>query len=165
MLARVDNEFENIFAKGFYALLEEFALSAHGRQHNVASRFEVLLVDEFIGVGIAAIGLAGDGEAQLSHVVVERICLLLHAHGFVVPRAHLCGVAFELVGKVGIEGLVLLDGVIGRAQQAPSNKVESLQNLIGNIERQHSQKDDVHQVDHLLTRRDRSFLYGHIDGN
>ena len=116
-------------------------------------------------VGIAAIGLAGDGEAQLSHVVVERICLLLHAHGFVVPRAHLCGVAFELVGKVGIEGLVLLDGVIGRAQQAPSNKVESLQNLIGNIERQHCQKDDVHQVDHLLTRRDRSFLYGHIDGN
>ena len=165
LLAWVGNQFEDILAIGVYALLEEFALSAHGGKHHMASRLEVFLVDQVLGVGIAAVGLAGDGEAQLSHKIVERISLTLHIHGFVVPRTHLGGVAFELGGKVGIEGLVLLDGVIGRAQQAPSNKVESLQNLIGNIERQHCQKDDVHQVDHLLTRRDRSFLYGHIDGN
>ena len=164
LLAWVGNQFEDILAIGVYALLEEFALSAHGGKHHMACRLKVFLVDQVLGVGIATVGLAGDGEAQLSHKIVERISLTLDIHSFVIPRPHLGGVAFELVGKVSIEGLVFLDGIIGRAHQTSSNKVESFQDLVGNIECQHGQKNDVHEVNHLLTWRDRSFLYGHIDG-
>lgn len=63
--------------------------------------------------------------------------------------------------KVVVDGLVLLYGVYGGALQAVADEGEPFQYIARHVESQHGHQYDVHQVYHLLTWRERTFLYGH----
>ena len=142
-------------------IIEHVSLPSHGRQHDVAGGFQILLVLQVVGRAVAAVSLAGDGPFQAVGQVIERIGHGAHLHGTVKPRLHLGRVAFELLGQVGIDGSVLFHRVPRRAAQAFAHQREAFEHVTRHVEREHGHQQDVHQVDHLLTRRDGSFLYSH----
>ena len=159
-LPRVGHEAENVVAESLDGGAELASLAFGGGEHDAVGGFEVLLVLEVIGVGLCAVALAGNGEAEMSGQVVERIAEEAHLHGLVVPGLHLGGVALVLLAEVGVEDFVFLHRVVGGALQAVADEGEALEHITRDIERQHGHQHDVHQVDHLLARRDGTFLYG-----
>ena len=137
------------------------AALAHGSQHDAPCSVEIFLVFQSIGRSLFAIGLACDVPTQLFRQVIERVGHVFHAHGLIIPGLHLGGVGCQLLGKILIDGFVFLRGVGRGAVQTVAHDVEAFQHFVRHVERQHGQEDDVHQVDHLLAWRNRTFFYCH----
>jgi hypothetical protein len=157
----VRNHCQDALAEGVYGLVESLAASPSGCEHDLGGRFKVLLVDDVGHVGFLSVGLAYDGQFQLACEIVERVAHPLDLLRLVEPRFHLRGVGLHLRFKVVIYHPVLLCGAGCGAVEAFLYDGEAVEHLRRDVQREHCHEDDIHQVDHLLARGYRSFLYCH----
>ena len=152
---------QDALAKAVDAVEQLLTLAANGCQHDVTRCLEVFLVTQVVGIAIGAVGLAGNGPAQLLGEVIKGIGHAFHRHSAVVPGLHLGGIGLQLLGQIGIGRLVLLNHVVRGTIQAGADQVEAFENLIRHVERKHCQQDDVHEIYHLLTGRNGSLFDYH----
>ena len=150
--------FGTIVIDGIEKLL---ATTTTGREHHLIGGLEVFLVAKITRVAIFAISLAGNGQLQLVGQVVERIAHLFYLLRLVIPLFHLLRVLLHLYGKVVIYGQILLGSIEGSALQTLLDNREAVEHLVRDVQRQHRHQYHVHQIDHLLTGRNRSFLNCH----
>ena len=132
------------------------------RQHHLIGSLQVFLVAQVARIAILAISLYGDSFLQFLGQFVELVTHLLDLLRLVVPLLNLLRVLLHLFGKVVVYSLVLLGSVHRGALQALLNNREAVEHLVRDVQCQHRHQYDVHQVDHLLARRNRSFLDCHI---
>ena len=128
------------------------------RKHNAAGSLQVLLVSKGVGLSFRSVGFSGDGPFHFFGEVVESIRHLAHAECFVVPGLNLLGVELHLSGEVVVYVAVFLVGVGCGALQAVAYEAETFEHVGGDIQCEHGQEEDIHQVDHLLTWGNRSFF-------
>ena len=139
--------------------LEQFAAATTvGGQHDAAGSLQVLLIAYVVDVAVLAVALADDGHLQFLGQVIQRVAHLADILGPVVPLLHLGGVGLHLLVEVLIDTLVGLHGILRSLFDAVGHDGETLQHIAADVEGQHGHQHDVHQIDHLLTRR-YSFLF------
>ncbi len=156
-LHRVGDHGEYSLAVGVDGFLQFLATSTSRSEHNLIGSLQVFLVLQAVGIAIFAVGLFGNGRFQLSGEAVELLAHLLHQHGLVVPFLHLLRIGRHLLFKVVVDDLILLRGVLRSAVEAFLHDGKAVEHLVGDVQCQHSHQHDIHQVDHLLAWRDRSF--------
>ena len=160
-LVLVGDVFQNALAERVDGIVECLSLSCSGCQHHLRGSLQVFFVLYVFQVAVGSVGFVHNLFLELLGEVEERVAHLLHQRSLFEPLLHLSGILLHLGFKVTVDGRVLLRGVCRGAVQAFFHQREALEHLGGHVERQHCHEDDVHQVDHLLAWRYRSFLYCH----
>ena len=143
-------------------MVELAALAPARSEHHLIGRLQVFLVTDLAGVSIIAVCFPDDGEFELGGKLEERVTHLPHLLRLVKPSLHLGRIGLHLGLEVIIYHLVLLVGVGRRAVEAFLHDGEAVEHLGRDVQREHGHQDDIHQVNHLLARRDRFFLYCHV---
>ena len=144
------------------SIIQLLASSTIGRKHHLIGSLEVFFVADVLYVAIRAISLLHNSQLQLISQIIEVVAHLLHLLRFVVPLFHLLGVLLHLYGKVVVDDLILQTGILRSTLQALLHNGEAVEHLSRDVQCQHRHQDDVHQVNHLLARRNGSFLDCHI---
>ena len=121
------------------------------------SRIEVIVGLNIVDIALRAIAQMHDIHLQRFNIVVERVRLLAHLICQINPLASLLGVLI-------VEGLdLVVHGVVARrenvvgAHESLLHLSEPIEHIARHIQCKHSRQNDVHQVDHLLTRRHASY--------
>ncbi len=161
MLARIRDIFQNSLPITVDSVVELLALAGQRRKHHGARSVDIVSIVYILQVAFRPIGFFYDGDLQGFGKVVQRVAHIAHVLRLLIPLPHLLRIAEHLVSEVGHDVIVHLGGVGSGAVQALLHHGKALKHLCRHIERQHSQEDDVHQVDHLLARGDRSFFDCH----
>ena len=143
------------------SVVELLATTAAGREHHLIGCLEVFFVTDILHVTIAAIGFLHNGQLQLVSQIVELVAQSLHFLRLIIPLLDLLRVLLHLHGEVVVYGLILPTGVLRGALQTLLNNGEAIEHLGRDVQCQHSHQHDIHQVDHLLARRNGSFLDSH----
>ena len=161
-LARVGDISQDTVAVAVDGIIELLAFSREGSEHDGAGSVDIVGVVDIVDVAVRAVSLFDDGHLQRLGKVVEGVAHVLHLCGSLKPLAHLLGVRRHLVFETAIDFLVGLRRVAGGAVQALLHDSKAMEHFRRHVKGQHRQKNDIHEVDHLLTRRDRSFLDSHL---
>ena len=130
-------------------------------KHHLCAGFQVLAVMDVVDVGVLAVALAYDGLLELLCQIEEGVAHAANVLCLLVPFLHLCRVVLHLLVEGAVDALIDLRGILGTLLQPVSHKREPVQYVARHVECKHGQQDQVHQVDHLLTRGDSFLLYRH----
>ena len=164
-LLRVGNHAEYPCAVVVYGFIEFAPLSVARIQHYVCRGFEVLLVYYVAHVAVLAVGIGYDVLLQFVCVVVQRVAHGAYLACLVEPLLYLYGVGFHLFVEIAVDGGVFRGGACCCTVYAFVYERESVEHIARHVEREHSEQNDVHQVDHLLSWRNRFSFNPHYCRN
>ena len=137
-----------------------FALTR--RKHHLACSFEVFFVSNILYVSILSVSLTNNSQFQFLCKVVDRVAHALNLCGFVEPCFNLFRIMLHLFLEVTIHGKILFRRVGSCPVKTLAYDREAIEHFCGNVQRKHSHKNHIHEVNHLLARAYRSFLYSHF---
>ena len=141
--------------------VEEASAKSGGVEHHYSRSFEVVFVLNVFRVAVCTIGFSGDGPFEFVDVAAKTVGRSLHRLRFVPPRLHLDGILAILCLQVVEQIFIFLFRRGDGAVEAVANQRETFEHVRRNVESKHCHQHDVHEVNHLLPRRNRSFLNGH----
>ncbi len=122
-------------------------------KHHNSRRLQIVAVDHIVRIPIFTISLARNLGFQAVNDKENALRLKTHFRCLVEPRATLFRVLHGKSFQLGIDGIVAFrHGLVGSGQ-AVVNLRESVEHITRHIQCKHGSQNDVHQIDHLLARR------------
>ena len=162
LLSRRIHHLQHVDAIGINGIIQFLATTTSRSQHHLTGSLQIFLIPYISDITVLTVSLHNDGLLQLVYKIIEMTAHLLDLLRFVIPLLDLLRIFLHLNGKVIVYGHILQRRVRCRALQTLFNNRESVEHLCRDVQCQHCHQYHVHQVNHLLARRNGSFLYCHV---
>ena len=123
------------------------------RKHHLRRSLQILLIPNIMNIRILPVTQTHNLPLQLVQQPIQRVAHLPHPQRPVAPNPHLSRVSPILRLQLIINTLIDQRRILRRQVQLIRHQSKPIQHIAAHIQRKHSHKHDIHQIDHLLTRR------------